>query len=103
MTHITICPACGACYEEVSEERANHPGRLCGNCWSAKAGGTRTKGRNDSTIRLAEAAFTAGWLAGHRAALEPLDDVIDVELRLRIDLRHAREEMEQALRRAGAA
>jgi hypothetical protein len=39
MPHITTCPACGACYEECSEEWANDPLRLCPACHSALVNG----------------------------------------------------------------
>lgn len=32
LTHITNCKFCGTCYEEISEEAANHPGRMCRQC-----------------------------------------------------------------------
>ncbi len=35
MSYITTCGNCGRCYEEVSEEQANTPWRLCGACWRA--------------------------------------------------------------------
>ena len=33
---ITTCPCCGKLYEEVSEEEANNPDRLCLNCYQKK-------------------------------------------------------------------
>lgn len=32
MPHITTCPHCGKCYEEISEEMANWTHRSCGSC-----------------------------------------------------------------------
>jgi len=31
--NITICPKCSECYEEVSEEEANNPDRMCSKCF----------------------------------------------------------------------
>lgn len=36
MPHITICPVCGRCYEEGSEEEANSPDRECISCWNER-------------------------------------------------------------------
>lgn len=36
MSHTTICPQCGSCYDEVSEEEANSPERLCLLCTNAR-------------------------------------------------------------------
>lgn len=33
MPHITICPACGRCYEECSEEWASREDRRCIECY----------------------------------------------------------------------
>jgi len=35
MSNTTTCSQCGEAYEEISEEEANAPGRLCGRCWAA--------------------------------------------------------------------
>lgn len=36
-TGAAICPLCGDCYQESSEENANRPDRMCSRCWTAQA------------------------------------------------------------------
>jgi hypothetical protein len=36
MPCITTCLKCARCYEEVSEEQANAPDRMCSSCWTAQ-------------------------------------------------------------------
>jgi len=43
MPNMTTCPGCGAAYEEISEEEANHPDRRCYACWRARR--IETEGR----------------------------------------------------------
>jgi lipopolysaccharide biosynthesis regulator YciM len=38
MACITTCSWCGTCYEEISEEAANDPQRLCMTCFDKASG-----------------------------------------------------------------
>jgi hypothetical protein len=55
MSHITICPACGDCYQEFSEEAANDPRRLCWPCWQAANRGEVRQSPTDREIANREA------------------------------------------------
>jgi hypothetical protein len=72
MANVTTCSACGAIYEESSEEAANHPNRLCSRCW-------QDRGREYRLRSVAAACRTCGaeivWLRTASGKNMPVDAV----------------------------
>jgi hypothetical protein len=57
MSYITVCPACGGCYEEQSQAEADNPNRLCTQCWRSRTQAGSTYKEPPSAAELMDRGF----------------------------------------------
>jgi hypothetical protein len=57
MPYVTVCPACGGCYEEQSRDEADNAQRLCTSCWRSRTQTEPTHKEPPSAVELTERGF----------------------------------------------